>query len=275
VSESKLEGQVAFVTGAGRGIGRAIARALAADGAAVGVCARTESQVRQVADEIAAQGGTAVAMTVDVRERAAVERAVARIESELGAVSVLVNNAGTLDAIGPFWATDPDRWWGDVEVHVRGTLLCTHAVPSHMIAAGSGRIINVLGMLGQTGEPYVSAYACAKASLFRLTDLLDIELSDHGIKVFSISPGPVRTQMTDPFVENDSARSLVPYFAAMEADEWGSPEKGAQLIVRLASGEADVLSGRFIHADDDLDGLLASREAITSSDRLKMRVVRG
>jgi 3-oxoacyl-[acyl-carrier protein] reductase len=212
-------------------------------------------------------------VTADVRERAAVEHAVARVEADLGAISVLVNNAGTLDAVGPFWDTDPDLWWRDMEVHVRGTLLCTRAVLPRMIANGSGCIINVLGLLGQTGQPYVSAYACAKASLFRFTECLDAELIDHEIKVFSISPGSVRTQMTDPFVEDPSARRWVPDFAEIPAPEWRSPDEGAQLVVRLASGGADVLSGRFIHVSDDLDALLASADAITSSDRLRMRLV--
>lgn len=269
---AKLEGQVAFVTGAGRGVGRTIAEALARNGAAVGLCARTQTQLDEVAESIGSDGGRALSVVADVTDPVAVQEAVAQIEAQLGPISLLVNNAGTLHSLGPLWETDPEVWWRDVETHVRGALICTHAVLQHMIERKRGRVVNVLGMLGQFGEPYVSAYAAAKAALFRLTENLASEVQDFGVTVFSISPGPVRTEMTKQFLDEPDARKWVADFSQMQPDEWMSGEEGANLIVRLAHGEADALSGRFIHVSEDLDGLVDSAAEIRKKDHLVMRI---
>lgn len=268
-----LEGKVAVVTGAGRGIGRAIAEHLGAARATVCLISRTLVEVELGASAINNDGGSALALALDVTDRASVEGAFARIEDELGPVSVLVNNAGTLDSIGPLWEIDPDAWWRDVEVHVRGTMLCSHAALSGMVSRRSGRVVNVVGMLGQRGEPHATAYACAKAAMFRLTDCLSTELRDHGVGVFCISPGPVRTRMTSRLAETDEGRRLLPWFGELSDSEWVPADGGAQLVVRVARGDADSLSGRFIHVSQDLDELLAHADEIQSSDRLVMRVV--
>lgn len=268
-----LQAQVALVTGAGRGVGRAIAMTLGNAGASVCVTARSEGEVAQAAQEIRQGGGRSLGLRCDVTDRAAVRRAVETTAGELGPITLLVNNAGTLDALGPFWETDPDLWWRDVEVHVRGTQLCTHAVLPSMLERGHGRIINVVGMLGQRGEPYVTAYACAKAALFRLTDCLSREVAERGIKVFGISPGPVRTEMTVRLAESEEGRKWTPYFAELDDDGWTPAEEGAQLVARLAGGEADTLSGRFIHVERDLAELVGRAADIESEDRLVMRMI--
>ena len=154
----RLEGQVALVTGAGRGIGRAIALALSDAGAAVAVCARTEGAVTGVAGEIADRGGQTLAMWCDVTHRQEVEGMVAEIEGAIGPVDLLVNNAGQFGPAGPFAATDPDEWWQALEVNLRGPLYCARAVLPGMLTRGHGRIVNVSSGVGFAAIPMLSAY---------------------------------------------------------------------------------------------------------------------
>jgi NAD(P)-dependent dehydrogenase (short-subunit alcohol dehydrogenase family) len=248
-----LPGEVAVVTGGSRGFGLAVAELLAARGAAVRTLAR--------------------ATNVDVTERAAVERAIASFERDAGPITLLVNNAGTLDAVGPFWQIDPDVWWREVETHLRGAALCSHAVLPSMVDQGRGRIVNVVGLLGQAGDGYATAYACAKAALVRLTELLTVELEGTGVRAFCISPGAVRTAMTEGLASTDEGRRWLPEFAELaETDGWLSPQVGAELIARIATGELDPLAGRFVHVNMDVDALLTDADAIRESERLLLRI---
>src|SRR4051812_14018150 len=122
-----MTGQVAVVTGAGRGIGRAIALRFGAEGAKVALTARSADQIESAAAEIRAAGGTAEAVSADVTDRGVVERMVGRVEERLGPVDVLVNNAGSFYAIGPSWEVDPEAWWRDVTINVEGVFLCCRA----------------------------------------------------------------------------------------------------------------------------------------------------
>ena len=267
-----LEGDVAVVTGAGRGFGRAVAQHLGRAGATVCLIARGRDEVDAVAGEIGAEGGTAAPFALDVTDRSAVDRCFAGIAGDLGPVSVLVNNAGTLTAFGPLWESDADVWWRDVEIHLRGTLLCSHAALKAMVPRRAGRIINVGGMLGQHGEPYSTAYTCAKAAIYRLTECLAAEVADHRISVFCMSPGPVRTRLTGELTDTDEGRRWLPEFADLHVDDWVSPDVGAALVHRLARGDADALSGKALHVSMDLDELLAEAGAVAAGDRLSLRI---
>jgi NAD(P)-dependent dehydrogenase (short-subunit alcohol dehydrogenase family) len=271
VTARDLEGAVAVVTGAGRGFGRAIGERLGAAGAHVCLIARSGDELESVADTIRSGGGSATAYPLDVTDRSAVEATFADIDRDPGPVSILVNNAGTLDAIGPFWEIDPDEWWREVEIHLRGTVLFSYEALARMVPRGSGRIINIVGLLGQRGEPYSTAYTCAKAAMYRMTECLAAELKDVRIPVFCMSPGPVRTNMTGSLVESDEGRRWLPEFADLSDDEWVPPDVGADLAHRLARGDADALSGRALHVAYDLDELIAEADTI-SSDRFVMRI---
>jgi 3-oxoacyl-[acyl-carrier protein] reductase len=128
---------------------------------------------------------------------------------------------------------DPDGWWRDLEVHVRGAFNCCRAVLPGMVARRRGRVVNIGSMVGARDEPHVSAYACAKAAYFRLTGTLAAETAGHGVTVLCVSPGLVRTRMVE---------------------------------------ESLPLSGRFLHAEDDLDELLADAGRVVAEDLLTLRL---
>jgi NAD(P)-dependent dehydrogenase (short-subunit alcohol dehydrogenase family) len=268
----RLEGQVALVTGGGRGIGRVIGEALAAAGAKVGLAARSEGQLAEAVAAVEAAGGVAEGLVLDVTDLEAVARVVAEVEARLGPVTLLVNNAGTTHLPGPLWEVDPGDWWRDQEVHVRGAFNCCRAVLPGMVGRGRGRVVNIGSLIGARDEAYLSGYACAKATLFRLTGNLAAETADHGLTVLCVSPGLVRTALVEERLLGEAGWRWRPQFASSPAEEYTPPERVADLLVRIAAGDADPLSGRFLHAEDDLDALLADADRIRAEDLLTLRL---
>jgi 3-oxoacyl-[acyl-carrier protein] reductase len=262
MAADELTGQVALVTGGGRGIGANIARELAAAGMRVAVAARTGGQVEEVAREI---GG--LALQVDVSDPRSVERMVAEAEQELGTTDLLVNNAGISgSAAGPvIWDEDPSDWWRVFEINVLGAYLCCRAVLRGMAQRGRGRIVNVGSGAGYLPvSPGVSsdstAYYASKAALYRFGELLAAQVADRGIAVFTISPGLVRTAMTDHFGDNAP---------------WTPPELAPGLVRALASGRADRLAGRYLHAEhDDIEALVARVDEVLENDLNAIRLRR-
>ena len=252
----ELQGQVALVTGGGRGIGANIARELAEAGANVAVAARTTEQVEATSEEI---GGIAIAL--DVTDRAAVDEAVATTERELGPIDLLVANAGSgWDEGDGAWTIEPEEWWRTFEVNVFGVYLCCHAVIPGMIERGGGRIV-----ITGSGAAYLpgssqSAYAASKAAVWRFGEVLADQLRPHGIPVFVFSPGLVQTEMTSSFPDNAP---------------WTPPELAPRLVRTLASGRADALAGRYLHAEhDDIDDLIARADEIEREDLHAIRLQR-
>jgi len=233
---------VALVTGGGRGIGANIARELAEAGMRVAVGARSPDQVDAVAAEI---GG--LALELDVTARESVEAAVTRTESELGPIDLLVANAGISGPREPL--ADPDEWWRTFEVNVRGLYLCNHAVATRMLERGGGRIVNVASgaayLPTSLGGP--TAYGPSKAAVHRFSELLAGQLSPQNVFVFSISPGLVKTAMTEGRFGDDAP--------------WTPPECAPRLVRALASGGLDELAGRYLHAEHDPPDALRSRIA--------------
>ena len=184
------------------------------------------------------------------------------VEKSLGSVNLLVNNAGLPGPIGPTWVTTPDDWWRRMEVNLRGPMLCSSAVLPGMIARGGGRIVNVASGAGTFAIPYLGAYVTSKTALIRFTEILALEAAQHGVKVFAIEPGTVRTAMAEHALESEEGQRWMPWFAEIfERGEDVPPDQAADLVVLLASGRADALSGRFFTIKDDVLGLtLRSRE---------------
>jgi NAD(P)-dependent dehydrogenase (short-subunit alcohol dehydrogenase family) len=251
-----LTDQVAIVTGGGRGIGRAIALGLAKAGRSVAVVARSEDQLAETVGQIKQRGSSAISVTADVSDPGAVQRMVSELEESLGSVDLLVNNAGLAGPIGPTWEVDPDDWWRCLEVNLRGPMLCSRAVLPGMIARGGGRIINVASGAGTFAIPYLGAYVMSKTALIRFTEILALEAGAHGIKVFAIEPGTVSTSMAAYVMGSEEGRRWMHWFGEVfQKGEDVPPDQAADLVVLLASGRADALSGRFFTIKDDVIGL--------------------
>jgi NAD(P)-dependent dehydrogenase (short-subunit alcohol dehydrogenase family) len=263
-----LSGRVALVTGGGRGIGRAIAAALARAGASMAVLARSAAQLDEVVSDITRAGGRAFACPADVTDRTAVESAVAAVGQTLGPIDLLVNNAGVGGPVGPLAEADPEEWWRCLEVNLRGPLLCSRAVLPGMLARRQGRIVNVASGAGTRAIPDLSAYVTSKAALIRLTENLAAEVRGAGVCVFAIQPGTVRTAMAE------EARRLLPWLAEVfERGQDVPPERAGRLVVYLASGRADRLSGRFLAVEWDVEGLVRRAGQLAGSDALTLRLV--
>jgi 3-oxoacyl-[acyl-carrier protein] reductase len=253
VSSDLLDG-VALVTGGGRGIGASIARELADAGMRVAVTGRTREQVEAVAPKV---GG--LALVGDVSQRADVESWVRQSVSELGPIDLLVANAGIGDQQGPTWEVPVEDWWHVLEVNVLGVHLCCRSVIPAMLERERGRIV-----ITASGSAYLpgirdTAYPASKAAVCRYGEGLAAELAGR-IPVFFFSPGLVRTEMTEQY--GDSA-------------PWTPPELAPRLVRVLASGRADALAGRYLHAEhDDIEDLIARADAIVADDLNAIRLRR-
>ncbi|HEY3106843.1 MAG TPA: SDR family oxidoreductase [Gaiellaceae bacterium] len=251
MSTENLEGQVALVTGGGRGIGANIARELAAAGAHVTVTGRTPEEVEAVAQEV---GGRALVGDVSRRED------VQRWFSEVGVPDVLVNNAGIAPDEDAAWEIDVNEWWHVFEVNVLGVFFCCRAAIPKMLEGGRGRIVNVASGAAYLPGSKSTAYSASKAAVHRFSETLANQLEGRGVYVFSISPGLVRTRMTEDFGDNAP---------------WTPPELAPKLVLALASGQLDKLAGRYLHAEhDDVDDLVKRADEIVESDLNAIRLRR-
>ena len=270
----KLSGQVAVVTGAGRGIGRAIAEAQAKAGAKVALLARTAGEIEAAAATIGIEGGTARAYATDIVDRDAVETVFAAIDRDLGPVSLLANNAGSFTAFGPIWMVDPEAWWRDIEINVRGTFNCSRAAIPRMLARKRGRLINMVGGGTGTSFPNGSGYATSKAGLLRFTESISDTLRDSGVLVFAMDPGLVRTAMTELQLASDEGRRYltdIPQLFGSGVDV--SPTLAARLSVEIGAGRFDRLGGRMLMAaGGDLDLEEAAIDEIVAADFRSLRV---
>lgn len=250
----QLQG-VALVTGGGRGIGASIARELAEAGMRVAVSARTREQAEAVATEI-----DGLPLVGDVSRGEDVEQWAARTEAELGPIAVLAANAGIGNPEGATWELSVEEWWRVLEVNVLGVHLSCRAVIPRMLERGSGRIV-----ITGSGSAYLpgggghTAYPTSKAAVWRYGETLAGELRDR-IAVFVISPGLVRTDMTERFGDD------LP---------WTPPELAPRLVRVLASGRADALAGRYLHAEhDDIEDLIGRADEIVANDLNAIRLQR-
>jgi len=250
-----LDGQGAVITGAGRGIGAAIARELARAGASVVVSARTDVEIEAVAAEILALGGRAWAVPCDVADPGAVERLREEATSRLGAVDVLVNNAGIATS-APLKRQTLEEWRRVFAVNVEGAFLATRAFLPAMVERRRGRVVNVASIAGRTGAPYIAAYAASKHALVGMTRALAAEVAASGVTVNALCPGYVDTPMTEDSIERivektgrpaeETRRRLVeanPQGRLIEADEV------AFLAVALCDERARGVNGQTIGID--------------------------
>jgi NAD(P)-dependent dehydrogenase (short-subunit alcohol dehydrogenase family) len=251
---STLNGKIAIVTGAGRGLGREIALKFARAGATVVLAARTGAQLEEVSQAITSEGGTALAVQTDVSDRDSVKHLVSETVSRFKRVDILVNNAASSNYISSLALSDDERWKRMFEVNVFGVYFCTKAVISHMIRAKSGRIINISSIAGQAGAAHASAYSASKAAVLGFTKAIALEVARLGITSNAICPWHVDTELlrdamaargamfgksTDDYLQQIVAHS--PQRRLITADEV------AGLALFLSSPEARGINGQALN----------------------------
>lgn len=256
------------MTGAGRGIGRGLALGLVRAGWDVALVGRTRSRLDAVAAEcraVAAGSPLVVVEEVDVVDRAGVEAAVSRIETEFaerGGVGLLVNNAGVIErAEVDLVADDPDDVWRVIETNVRGPLLLSHAVLPGMLARRNGYVVNINSGSGHRPSAVYTGYGISKGALARLTTMIDRQYADRGVRVLDVAPGVVVTDMT----------TAMPVHTGRT--EWTPVEATVELIDAFGSGRLDALSGRFVRAGaDTVESLTAATDRILAFDARTLRL---
>jgi len=235
-----LTGRVALVTGSSRGIGRAVARQLAQQGAIVVAAARGD-HADPVAREIAAAGGRAEAVALEVTDRVSVERTIAEVLSHHGRLDVLVNNAGiTRDQL--LLRMKPADWDDVIATNLTGPFMCVQAVMRPMMKQRSGRIIAVSSVVGQTGNAGQANYAASKAGLIGFAKSMAREVASRGITVNVVAPGVIDTDMTRAL--GDDVREK--WSAQVPLGRLGTPEEVAAAVCFLASDEASYITGHVL-----------------------------
>ena len=242
-SPFRLDGKVALVTGAGRGIGRAIARALAAAGAEVLLTSRTPAELEAVAGEIAAEGGAARPLPFDVTRSAAVREAIAG----LARLDILVNNAGA-NRPQPFLEVDEATLDFLIDLNLRSLFVVAQAAARLMAGVGGGVIINMSSQMGHVGsELNRTVYCATKHAVEGLTKAMAVELAPQGVRVVSIAPTFIMTPLTKPFLAEDAFREWV--LARIPRGRVGTVEEVAQAVVFLASPAAALVTGSSLLVD--------------------------
>lgn len=253
-----LEGKVAAITGAGRGIGRAIAFAFAREGAHLALCSRTADELTQVADEIRRECGVGVMEDFcDVSDPESVKGFFIAAYNGLDHrdPDILVNNAGVAES-APLVKTSDEMWQRHLAINLTGAFYCTRAALPAMIERGWGRVINVASIAGKTGAPYIAAYSASKHGVLGLTRSVALEVARKGVTVNAICPGYVDTEMTARAVANIEATTGRPAADALEAIRNMSaqrrlvtPEEVAALALLLASDAGRGITGQAINVD--------------------------
>jgi len=271
----ELRGRTAIVTGSGSGIGRALAVEFARQGANVVCCARRADRIEQTVQIVEKAGGTGLAVATDITRGDQVDNMVRKTLDHFGQIDVLFNNAGSFNAFGGLWEVDPDKWWHDVTVNLRGAMLCCRAVLGDMIKRNEGIIINMGGGGAGKSLPGGSAYACSKAALYRLTENLAREVERQGyssIFIFGMGPGFVRTEMTELHASDQAARKWIPSTSdALDEGRDRSADDCASASVQLIKIACPQLNGRLFNADTDFKQIAAQADQIQADDLYVMR----
>lgn len=253
----QLDGRVALVTGASRGIGEAVARRLAAAGATVALASRDAADVERIAAEL---GGPHRGFALDVADTASVGACVEQVAAALGVPHVLVNNAG-INRIGPTEAMSDEDWQAVLDVNLTGVFRMCRAVGALMLTAGRGSIVNVGSIIGTgTGMPWRGPYGASKAGVVGLTQVLGAEWMGRGVRVNAILPGPVMTDMVRGMIER-GAVSAEHVVDRTPAGRFGAVADVADAVLLLATDESAFITGQAITVDGGYAQWGASHEA--------------
>lgn len=252
-----LEGKVAIVTGAGRGIGRAIAHTFSREGAAVVVTARTDQEIQAVVSEINDAGGRSAAVQADVAREAECEKIVRETRRLFGAAHILVNNAGVLGPVQPVEKVEPREWDRVIAVNLRGPYLLSRLVLPEMYRMGSGSILNIVSVAAKAAFQFNSPYAASKSGLIGLTHTLAAESARKGVRVNALSPGPVaETKMFQELGRSiaEHARATTgevsaKMFAGILQGRPQTSEEIAAVALFLVSDLASAITGQTVNVD--------------------------
>ena len=238
--------RTALVTGASSGLGRHFARVLAAHGATVVATGRRVAELESLVQEIAAAGGVAHAVALDVRDAASVQAAVARAGELAGALHILVNNSGVA-ITKPALQTSDDEWERVLDTNLTGAFRVSRAVAAGMrSAATGGAIVNIASIVGRRIAKQIAAYAASKAALIRLTEALALELASHGIRVNAIAPGYVETDLNREFLRSADGEALG---RRVPMRRFGQPDDLDGALLLLASDAGRFMTGATITVD--------------------------
>ena len=251
MNEFTLDGKVALVTGASRGIGRAIALRLAQAGAQVVVCSRKLESVQSAAAEIESAGGKALAVQAHVGRADDVTTLVARVMEACHRVDVVVNNAATNPHFGPLLTADEGQWMKILDTNLMGAVRVCRAVAPHMEKQGGGKIINLASVAGLRPSPGMGIYGVSKAALIMLTQTLAMELGRANIQVNAIAPGVIKTRMSEVLWQTPQISE--PILNRTPLGRFGEPEDVAGLALYLASPASDFVTGGVFVVDGGLN----------------------
>ncbi|REK55008.1 MAG: beta-ketoacyl-ACP reductase [Geobacillus sp.] len=240
-----LQGKVALVTGASRGIGRAIALELARQGAKIAVnYAGSEAKANEVVGEIKNMGGEAFAIQADVADAQAVEQMVKTVLERFERIDILVNNAGiTRDNL--LMRMKEEEWDDVININLKGVFNCTKAVTRPMMKQRYGRIVNIASVVGVMGNPGQANYVAAKAGVIGLTKTAARELASRNITVNAVAPGFITTDMTERLSEEIKSEML----KQIPLARFGEPEDVAKVVAFLVSDAASYMTGQTLHVD--------------------------
>jgi NAD(P)-dependent dehydrogenase (short-subunit alcohol dehydrogenase family) len=248
---STLEGKVALITGASRGIGRAIALGYSRAGARVVASSRKLDNVQAVVDEITAAGGEALAVQAHVGRTGDVRALVETALDAYGRVDITVNNAATNPHFGPLLTADEGQWDKILDTNTKGYFRVCKAVVPHMEAQGGGKIINLASLAGLRPSPGMGVYGISKAAVLMLTQVLALELAPANIQVNAIAPGVIKTRFSQLLWRTPQIAE--PVLARLPLGRFGEPEDVAGLALYLASPAADYVTGSVFVVDGGLN----------------------
>jgi len=240
--------KVVLVTGGGQGIGKAICLSMAEKGVLVAVNDIDEETAQRVVNEISQKGGKAVSFQADIGSEEQIKSMVDQLINRLGHVDYLINNAGITDQLVPVIQQDTHKWQRLIDIHLKGTYICSKEIGKYMLQNGFGRIVNIASIAGLNGFPMRTAYGPAKSAIIMLTKVLALEWAGENINVNAVAPGFIRTAMVDTFIHQGKMNEKE-ILERIPMKRLGTPEEIAHIVMFLCSDTASYITGQTIVVD--------------------------